>query len=82
MIFVFQVHTYNKAEACRMLNGTNIFVTGCSLMRQLFIGLLTILKGDANYGSLRPNAAPGENYIAVNNSYKSESKTILVFNFF
>ena len=58
--FEFQVHTYDKAEVCRMLNGTDILMTGSSLMRHLFVAFLTILKGDINYGSLRPNTKPGK----------------------
>ena len=47
-----------------MLNGTDILVTGSSLMRHLFIALLTILKGDINYGSLRPNTKPGKTNVS------------------
>ncbi|XP_046557438.1 uncharacterized protein LOC124266681 [Haliotis rubra] len=51
-----QVETFTSKAACDLLRGGTYHFYGDSLVRMVFLALIIILKGDNQYGGLRPDA--------------------------
>ncbi|XP_048250890.1 uncharacterized protein LOC125378951 [Haliotis rufescens] len=51
-----QVKTFSPSAACELLRGGTYHFYGDSIVRMVFLALIIILKGDKQYGGLRPDA--------------------------
>ncbi|XP_046368583.2 uncharacterized protein LOC124143603 [Haliotis rufescens] len=51
-----QVRTFTSTSACELLRGGTYHFYGDSLIRQMFLAFIIILKGDYQHGGLRPDA--------------------------
>ncbi|XP_059146851.1 uncharacterized protein LOC131934753 [Physella acuta] len=53
------VENFTSEQACRTLNGTNLYFIGDSFIRHVFVAMVIVLSDNTVNGALKKNLAPG-----------------------